>query len=375
MANSVVKPAKVSIRTEGGLLGLKDTLQFWAIGRFLSIVVTSSEEAIADRREADKRLDLLGRLAVFRAGLSGLISGLFVVAMALFLKDWEGAEGLSGWGFIVILTVTSSLTTAFELLFLYRDSLSTAARMAKILDIPQKELEEVELENSIPHWLIHAALGAPGFHGTMFGIDPLAKIGKVGLLIRKVLKKVRIVASATVFKMILRRMWVRLLGRVAIRAYVELISLPAFIVLNMIGMNTMMKDMRSRLVGHDLMPKVVEHAFPEGFGEMKPGLRNALHIGMVEQITTARFIHPNQIRVLDLLGDNNENDTQANDVQQRRANRFLLAVFSMSGKNSRRCKKLIRHLELHLGRIEVNLVRQEIGDAIYDLKPLERPWF
>ena len=124
-------------------------------------------------RQADTRLDNLGRLAIIRAGLSGLISGLFVVAAALFLRDWEGADGLSGLSFVVILTLISSLTTALELIFLYRDSLSTAARMAKVLDIPQEELEQVELENSIPHWLVHAALGAPGFQGTMFGIDPL----------------------------------------------------------------------------------------------------------------------------------------------------------------------------------------------------------
>ena len=76
--------------------------------------------------------------------------------------------------------------------------------------------------------------GAPhGPQGKMFGIDPLAKIGKVGMIIRKILKKLRIVASATVFKMILRRMWIRLLGRVGLRAYVELISLPVFVIINM----------------------------------------------------------------------------------------------------------------------------------------------
>ena len=355
-------------------LGLKDKLQFWAIGRFLSTVGTSSEQPIADRKEADSRLDLLGRLAVVRAGFAGLISGLTVVATALLLRDWEGAEGLDGWGFLLIITLVSSITTALELVFIYRDSLSTAARMAIILNIPQEELEQVELENSIPHWLVHAAMGAPGFRGTMFGIDPLAKIGKVGLMIRKVLKKLRIVASATVFKMVLRRITVRLLGRVALRAYVELISLPVFVALNMFGMNSMMKDMRSRLVGHELTPKLVNHAFPEGFEKMDNGLRTALHQGMVEQITTARFIHPNQIRVMELLGERTEVDSQPNADQQRRANRFLLAVFSMSGKSSSRCRKLIKQLEHQLGHSEVKLINQEIYDAIYDLKPLSRPW-
>lgn len=355
-------------------LGLKDTLQFWAIGRFLSTVGTSPEQAIPDRKEADLRMDKLTRLVVIRAGLSGLISGFIVVGVAFFLSDWEGAEGLSGWWFMIIIALTSTLTTAFELMFLYRDSLSTAARMAKILGIPQEELEQVELENSIPHWLVHAALGAPGFHGSMFGIDPLAKIGKMGLLIRKVLKKVRILVSAAVFKMILRRMWVRLLGRVSIRAYVELVSLPIFVLLNMLGMNGMIRDMRSRLVGRELTPKLIAHAFPEGLENLQPGLRNAVHAGMEEQITTARFIHPNQIRVLELLGEIERTNDVANEEQQRRANRFLLAVFAMSGKNSLRCRKLIGQLELQLGQEEYKLVRQEIDDSIHNLTPLVRPW-
>lgn len=355
-------------------MNLKDTLQSWAIGQFMSTFISSPEQPISDRKAADTRLDNLGRLAIIRAGLSGLISGLFVVATALFLRDWEGADGLSGLSFVVILTLVSSLTTALELIFLYRDSLSTAARMAKVLDISEEELQQVELENSIPHWLVHAALGAPGFQGTMFGIDPLAKIGKVGMILRKVLKKVKIVASATVFKMILRRMWVRLLGRVALRAYVELISLPVFVVLNMLGMNWMMNDMRSRLVGHELTPKLIAHAFPEGFDDVSPGLRSALHSGMEEQITTARFIHPNQIRVLDLLGEIEGLSVQPNEDETRRANRFLLAVTTMSGKNTSRCKKLIHRIEQELGKEEVSLVRQEIDDAIYDLVPLNRTW-
>ena len=355
-------------------MGLKDKIQFWAIHRFLGAFVNSPELPIKNRRDADRRLDWLGRMAVMRAGLSGLISGLCVVGVALFLRDWEAVEGLTGFGFAFVMTLTSSIMTALELLFLYRDSLNTAARMAKILDIPQEELEQVDLENSISHWLIHAALGAPGFHGTMFGIDPLAKIGKVGMLVRKALKKFRIVASATVFKMILRRMWVRMLGRVALRAYVELLSLPAFVVLNMFGMNAMMRDMRSRLVGHELTPKLLAHAFPEGLESMDDGLKKALHDGMVEQITTARFIHPNQIRVLELLGSNECSDAVTTKAQHRRAHRFLLAIFTMSGKNSSRCRKLIRTLEGKLGGDEVKLIRQEIDDAIYDLTPLQRPW-
>ena len=107
---------------------------------------------------------------------------------------------------------------------------------------------------------------------------------------------------------------------------------------------------------------------------MDDGLKKALHDGMVEQITTARFIHPNQIRVLELLGSNEFPDAVTTKAQHRRAHRFLLAIFTMSGKNSSRCRKLIRTLEGKLGGDEVKLIRQEIDDAIYDLTPLQRPW-
>lgn len=135
----------------------------------------------------------------------------------------------------------------------------------------------------------------------------------------------------------------------------------------------MMKDMRSRLVGHELTPKLVAHAFPEGLEGLEPGLRSAIHSGIEEQITTARFIHPNQIRVLELLDVKGEFVTP-NEDQQRRANRFLLAVFSMSGKNSPRCRKLIHRIEVELGKDEVEMIHQEIDDAIYDLSPLTRAW-
>ncbi|MDA8610156.1 hypothetical protein N9L86_02980, partial [Euryarchaeota archaeon] len=74
------------------------------------------------------------------------------------------------------------------------------------------------------------------------------------------------------------------------------------------------------------------------------------------------------------LGSNESSDAVTTKTQHRRANRFLLAIFTMSGKNSSRCRKLIRTLESELGGEEVKLIRQEIDDAIYDLTPLQRPW-
>jgi len=353
---------------------LKNQLQGWAIGRFLSEIDDSDEVHILNRRDADKRLDSLHRLSVLRAGLFGLISGMFVVFVALWLHEWEGADGWNFYSFFAAIALAGFLSTSLELVFIYGDSLKTSARMAKVLGIPDEELQKLDLEESIPHWLIHAALGAPGFQGAMFGIDPLAHIGKLGMQIRKILKKFRIAASATLFKSIIRRMWVQLIGRTALRAFVELVSLPIFVLINVIGMNTMMRDMRSRLVGHELTPSLLEHTFPEGLENLSPALHQAIYDGIQEQITSARFIHPNQIRILKLIGNPRPKGQPISADEQRRASRFLLAMFALSGRLSYRCRRIIRRLEANLGEKEVSLIESEIEAAIYDLEPFNRPW-
>ena len=46
----------------------------------------------------------------------------------------------------------------------------------------------------------------------------------------------------------------------------------------------------------------------------------------------------------------------------------------MSGKNNYRHRKLSVELEKRLGRKEASLVRDEVWDAIHDLKQFTRKW-
>ena len=284
-------------------------------------------------------------------------------------------EGLSNFQYNVLVGFTGVITTSIELLYLYRDSLNTAARMAKVLKIPEDELSKVELEQSMPRWLVYAAMGAPGHRGALFGINPLERIGKVGLIIRKLLTKIRVVGSASLFKSILRRIWVRLIGRVATRAAVELLALPVFIILNVFGMKHTMNEMRSRLVGYELTPKIIEHAFPESLENISQGIKKALYDGLANQIIAARYMHPNQIRILEHLGENvKQLDAEISIEDQRRVDRFLVAILTMSGKSNRRIKKSSFEMENRLGYEEVSLVKNEVWDAIHDLKPFSREW-
>ncbi len=352
----------------------KSLLKNWAVKRLLQNFSSSKELHIENKKDADKRLDLLCRMAIIRAGIVGLLSGLVVIFFALLLRDFEFGGQNQKLIFAVVLALIGFITTGMELVFLYKDSLNTASRMAKVINLPQEEIEKMDVEHAIGPWLIYAALGAPGYRGTLFGIDPLEKIGKLGLLIRKVLKKVGAASSFTFFKAILRRIWVRIIGRVATRAYVELLALPIFILFNIIGMKHTMSEMRSRLVGHELTPKLIQHTFPEGLESINPGLRRATLEGLTQRITTARYLHPNQIRVLELFGDKYDLNANISEIDRRRSDRFLVALSAMSGKDSRRCKKLNKSIIDRLGKEEVKLVRKEVYDAIHDLTPFERKW-
>lgn len=360
----------------------KEKLKKWAINRFLYSFRNSDELEINNRLEADKRLDSLCMLAITRAGFAGAISGMLVSLIAFGLFPWESKSDSNNLMIAIIISISGVVMTSIELLFLYRDSLGTAARMAKVLGIPDEELNKIDLEQSMPRWLIYAAMGAPGHRGVLFGIDPLAKIGKYGLIIRKILTKIRVIGSASLFKSILRRIWVRMIGRVATRATVNLLALPIFVILNILGMRHTMNEMRSRLVGYELTPKIISHAFPEGIEKISSGLNYALQLGISEQIMNARYIHPNQIRILEILGVEsvseveimNSHNSEINEEEQRRADRFLIAISTTSGKNNFRHRRLSKDIENRLGREEASLVREEVWDAIHDLKPFSRKW-
>ena len=164
-------------------------------------------------------------------------------------------------------------------------------------------------------------------------------------MIRKLLAKIRVVGSASLFKSILRRIWVRMIGRVATRATVNLLALPVFIILNLLGMRHTMNEMRSRLVGYELTPVIINHAFPEGFENISKGLKKALYDGFSEQIISARYIHPNQIRILELLGNVDEGITEVTSVEQKRADRFIIAISTMSGKANFKQRKTIKNTQ------------------------------
>ncbi len=352
----------------------KQRLKNWASKRLLNNFLRSEDVYIADRKQADKRLDLLCRMATIRAGIIGLLSGLIVIFFALLFRDLEFGGEHQKTVFIVVLGLIGFIITGLELVFLYRDSLSTASRMAKVINVPEDEMAKMDVEHAIGPWLIYAALGAPGYRGKLFGIDPLEKIGKIGLAIRKVLKRIGSVTSFTLFKAILRRIWVRMIGRVATRAYVELLALPIFIIFNIVGMRYTMSEMRSRLVGHELTPKLIKQSFPEGLYSITPGLKRAVIEGISEKITAARYLHPNQIRVLEIFDGNWDNNATISSTDQRRADRFIVALSAMSGKDSRRCKKINKTISKRLGKQEVDMVKNEIFDAIHDLKEFDREW-
>ncbi len=352
----------------------KENMKRWATNRFLKTLENSKEIPIIDRKIADERLDSLCTLAIIRAGLIGAISGMLVSLIAYSLYGWESSSDLNKIYASIIIGFVGVLTTSIELLFMYRDSLNTAARMAKVLQIPDEELNKIDVEQSLPRWLIYAAMGAPGYRGTLFGIDPLKKIGKYGLIVRKILLKIRIVGSASLFKSILRRIWVRMIGRVATRATVNLLALPVFVILNVLGMRHTMNEMRSRLMGYELTPKIIKHAFPEGIENISPSIRKALHQGFSEQIMTTRYIHPNQIRILELLGEEPKSVGEITKNEQKRVDRFLIAISTMSGKNTSRHKKSIQKMENRLGPEETRLVKKEVWDAIHDLKAFSREW-
>ena len=82
-------------------------------------------------------------MAIIRAGVVGLLSGLVVIFFALLLRDFEFGGQNQKLIFAVVLALIGFLTTGIELAFLYRDSLNTASRMAKVINLPEEEIAKI----------------------------------------------------------------------------------------------------------------------------------------------------------------------------------------------------------------------------------------
>jgi len=294
------------------------------------------------RAERLKYTKLMGYVAVLRsAGIGAVATALPIVviyfALAPFFPsihpDHAAFGAWSAVAFYVALIFVSLLATLLELFLLYNDAIRYAGKMnhATARRVDSSSEVNLAIKSALPQGLTKAALGMVKDRGPKYGINPLEDGSKAGAAARGVAFKANVLMVNALMKQLLRRIFARLFGRAAPRAFVEWLLLPVYVFWNMIGTTKVMNELIVRANGPEAAVEIVAQV---GWAEGLPkALRGPVKHAIAQHVKATKSFHPNIEFVLLTLGLNRDDVSHAafevghlSGEQRTELAKFMLAI-------------------------------------------------
>jgi len=294
------------------------------------------------RAERLKYTKLMGYVAVLRsAGIGAVATALPIVviyfALAPFFPsihpDHAAFGAWSAVAFYVALIFVSLLATLLELFLLYNDAIRYAGKMnhATARRVDSSSEVNLAIKSALPQGLTKAALGMVKDRGPKYGINPLEDGSKAGAAARGVAFKANVLVVNALMKQLLRRIFARLFGRAAPRAFVEWLLLPVYVFWNMIGTTKVMNELIVRANGPEAAVEIVAQV---GWAEGLPkALRGPVKHAIAQHVKATKSFHPNIEFVLLTLGLNRDDVSHAafevghlSGEQRTELAKFMLAI-------------------------------------------------
>ena len=281
----------------------------WA-GRFLQ----QYNHRRATPRQARRRHELRGIERAFYgcvawAVLAGIVSGGIIGGMEWYMRQGmlDGMEGMSlteqlpYWtGFFAVAGVVSAL----EIAFLYWNALRGVAITSRLAGAP---LHDSPLAELTLLGLSRAALEFPSPRHRIYGIDPYAYLSRWQLIAMSVMYRLKVGVTSFLLRIFLRRV----LGRVALRGLLPLITGPLYAAWNAIITWRIMIKAREQALGPFAIEAMIGRLEQEPLSERAQ--RVALHtVGAL--IMANRDAHPNHVYLLSRLLDTFQHRQHAIDV-------------------------------------------------------------
>lgn len=256
------------------------------------------------RTERIRTLERVGRRAVLTSALLGAITGFLIVIVAFAATPLEPGAGADIWDHVLFYTIIfggGGFLTAIELFLIYAVTMRTAREIAILAGMRPAEALDDEAEASLLLTLNHAGLEAPNSTSSLHGIDPIISIPRWRLIFAAAAYKAKVSATKLLMKALWRRIVVRVLGRSASRAVIEIVSIPVFAGWNAIVTRRVMLELRVRALGPETVRDAIAHLYPEGFGAVDDATRVVCLMAVRSQITGVADFHPNVADLLDQL--------------------------------------------------------------------------
>lgn len=256
------------------------------------------------RRERITRMKKVSRRAVIWSSILGAITGLCIVGIAIFASPLEPTDD-SSWKtmalFYVIVFGSGGILTAIELMMIYVVTMRTTRTIVAMNGVQPTDAFDDQAETALLLSMIHAGLEAPNSVIPVHGIDPIVNVPRWRLIFAAAAYKGKVSATKLIMKALWRRIVVRIFGRSASRAVIEIVSIPVFAGWNAYVTRNVMLELRVRVLGAETVDDAIEYLYPHGFTNLDTMTRQACLLAVRSQITEIADFHPNVTLMLENL--------------------------------------------------------------------------
>lgn len=244
--------------------------------------------------EEQQQLVAIERAMVGRAALFGALSGTVAAVADVLAQPYldEGASFLENSTYWLIVGSASVAATIAEIALLYWDSLRSVHALARAAGVPLFPQGLEEGSSPLATTLTRAALELPNPPEGPYGIDPYREVSRLQLAVASLIYKLKVSITNLLTKVVLRR----LLGRSALRVYLEFVGVPVYALWNGFVAFLIVREARLRAIG----PSAARVYAEAIFGDTTPAEdeRIAAWSAVAAAVVRTHDVHPNLAAML-----------------------------------------------------------------------------
>lgn len=238
--------------------------------------------------EEQRLLKSIARRTVARAGLAGAVSAVAAAMAAVFAERWFAGDAVRYW---LLFGGVSALAAAFEVAFLYWDSLRAVHRIAGACDV--ELFPEGGARSAMAGVMVRAAMELPNPPDRDPYVNPFREASKVRIFLGVMMYKGKILVSNALAKVLVRKIFLR--G--AARAWLEFVAVPVTAAWNAVVCFWVLREARVRAIG----PSAVAEALPALLENAGAQLFESAQRAVGCCVSASRDLHPNHLQMLHWL--------------------------------------------------------------------------
>ena len=271
---------------------------------------------------------------------------------------WVGTQNLP-----IIFTIYSTILVVIELYYLTIVNLQAVHKMAKVCGFPQKDDPDYEkhLEG-----LYSIGMERESKEMQKYGINPLAGINKYYLMLVVILNRLK----GTITNLLIKLIFKRLLGRIVLRVYIDLLGMPVYAFWNALAAHKVLREAKVRIMAPNLIKQLTNNLYEDlsHDEEFKDFLYDALQLIAVVK----RTFHHNHYLLVEKLITKFDIPIKEEQAEMLKKDELLEKVKGINGEAREGIAKLCIFGMMIDGSLSKK--ERELLDELQSLDLIEYDW-